>query len=62
MYKVITKCPVCSGKLKVLKLKCDRCNTTIENEFELSKFDYLNNEQLYFHRNFHEMQRQYKGC
>ncbi|WP_244834465.1 DUF2089 domain-containing protein [Clostridium sp. BJN0001] len=48
MYKVINKCPVCSGNLKVLKLKCDSCNTVIENEFALSKFDYLNSEQLYF--------------
>lgn len=47
-YKILCKCPVCSSKLKVTKLKCDECGTVVENEFELSKFDYLNREQLYF--------------
>lgn len=47
-YKILCKCPVCSSKLKVTKLKCDECGTVVENEFELSKFDYLNSEQLYF--------------
>jgi hypothetical protein len=47
-YKILCKCPVCSSRLKVTRLKCDECNTVIENQFELSKFDYLNNEQLSF--------------
>ncbi|MGH4120592.1 DUF2089 domain-containing protein [Clostridium sp.] len=47
-YKILCKCPVCNSKLKATRLKCDECNTVVENEFELSKFDYLNNEQLYF--------------
>ncbi|MEK6265444.1 MAG: DUF2089 domain-containing protein [Clostridium sp.] len=47
-YKILCKCPVCNSKLKATTLKCDECNTVVENEFELSKFDYLNNEQLYF--------------
>ncbi|MBZ9689398.1 DUF2089 domain-containing protein [Clostridium estertheticum] len=47
-YKILCKCPVCSSKLKVTRLKCDECGTVVENQFELSKFDYLNNEQLYF--------------
>jgi len=47
-YKILCKCPVCSSRLKVTSLKCDECNTVIENQFELSKFDYLNSEQLYF--------------
>jgi hypothetical protein len=47
-YRILCKCPVCSSKLKATRLKCDACNTVVENEFELSKFDYLNNEQLYF--------------
>lgn len=52
MYKLLSRCPVCSNKLKAIRLKCNSCNTTIENEFELSKFDYLNNEQLYFIETF----------
>jgi hypothetical protein len=47
-YKILCKCPVCSSRLKVTRLKCDECNTVIENQFELSKFDYLNSEQLSF--------------
>ena len=48
MYKLLSRCPVCSNKLKAIKLKCTSCNTVIENEFQLSKFDYLNKEQLNF--------------
>lgn len=47
-YKILSKCPVCSSRLKVTRLKCDRCSTVVENQFELSKFDYLNSEQLSF--------------
>ena len=48
VYKILSKCPVCSSKLKVTRLKCDGCSTVVENKFELSKFDYLNSEQLSF--------------
>ncbi len=47
-YKILSKCPVCSSRLKVTRLKCDSCSTVVENQFELSKFDYLNSEQLSF--------------
>lgn len=47
-YKILSKCPVCSSRLKVTRLKCDGCNTVVENQFELSRFDYLNSEQLNF--------------
>lgn len=52
MYKLLSRCPVCTNKLKAIRLKCDSCNTVIDNEFELSKFDYLSNEQLYFIETF----------
>lgn len=47
-YKVISKCPVCSSKLKIAKLKCNKCGTVIENDFEFSKFEYLGADQLNF--------------
>jgi hypothetical protein len=47
-YKLLTKCPVCSSNLRIVKLKCNKCSTIIENEFELSKLAYLNNEELNF--------------
>lgn len=48
MYKVLTKCPVCDDEMKITKLKCNKCNTIIENEFSLSKFERLSKEQLIF--------------
>ncbi|WP_160679097.1 DUF2089 domain-containing protein [Clostridium sp. C8-1-8] len=48
MYKTISKCPICGGVLRVTKLKCAKCNTTIENEFSFSKFESLSKEQLAF--------------
>nr|WP_207751772.1 DUF2089 domain-containing protein [Clostridium rhizosphaerae] len=47
-YRIISKCPVCSAKLRVTRLKCNKCGTVIENDFELSKFEYLSSEQLNF--------------
>lgn len=51
-YKVLSRCPVCNGRLKVTKLKCTSCNTVIENDFKLSKFEYLDGEQLNFIETF----------
>lgn len=45
---VISACPVCKHDLKVKKLSCDHCETSIEGNFTLSKFNYLETEKLYF--------------
>lgn len=47
-YKVVSKCPVCSSKLFISKLRCSKCSTIIENDFEMSKFEYLTGDQLRF--------------
>ena len=52
MYKVISQCPVCGGRLQVIKLKCDKCDTVIENDFRLNKFDYLSEQELFFIETF----------
>lgn len=52
MNKVISRCPVCSNELIVARLKCDSCDTVIENNFHLSKFDYLSEEELFFTETF----------
>lgn len=52
MKKVISRCPVCHSELTVARLKCDSCDTVIENSFKLSKFDYLSDEELYFTETF----------
>lgn len=45
---VLSSCPVCSSNLEVKKLECSNCNTVIEGNFVLSKFNYLTSESLYF--------------
>lgn len=52
MHKVLSQCPVCSHQLTVQRLKCKSCQTVIENDFKLSKFEYLSSEQLYFIETF----------
>lgn len=52
MKKVISRCPVCNSDLTVARLRCDSCETVIENNFKLSKFDYLTDEDLYFTETF----------
>ena len=47
-YQIISQCPVCNETLKITKLHCSHCHTTIENEFELSKLASLSIEQLRF--------------
>lgn len=47
-YKMINNCPVCSSAMKATRLSCTTCGTVIENDFSLSKFDRLSNEQLSF--------------
>lgn len=48
IHKVISRCPVCNNNLTVTRLECTQCGTIIQNEFKLSKFAYLNIEQLEF--------------
>ncbi|MDP4172177.1 MAG: DUF2089 family protein, partial [Bacillota bacterium] len=43
-YPVLTNCPVCSKELKITRLHCNHCLTTIENEFELTKLASLSQE------------------
>ena len=52
MKKIISRCPVCGGELAVTRLKCNSCETVIENNFRLSRFDYLSDEELHFTETF----------
>lgn len=47
-YPVISTCPVCKKDLHVVKLHCHHCDTNVEGNFSLSKFNYLETEKLYF--------------
>ena len=51
-YPLISECPVCGKQLKITKLQCTHCHTTIENEFKLSNFATLSKEQLSFIETF----------
>ncbi len=58
MKKVISRCPVCDSELTVTRLKCASCDTVIENNFRLSKFDYLSEELL--HRDLSPLPRRFE--
>lgn len=42
------KCPFCGENMKITKLYCSSCNTSIEGEFELCDFCKLSKEQKKF--------------
>jgi len=48
MYPVVGQCPVCGNELKVTRLHCERCDTSLEGNFSLGLFQRLNREQLQF--------------
>ena len=50
--EVIGTCPVCANKLTVTRLSCTHCHTEITGDFALSKFSYLDKEELYFVETF----------
>ncbi len=45
---VIGECPICNHDLFVTKLECSHCHTEISGQFQLSKFNYLSKDHLYF--------------
>lgn len=47
-HSVLGHCPVCDSDLHVSELSCPSCHTEIKGDFVLSKFNYLNKENLYF--------------
>lgn len=52
MRPLLHRCPVCDHSLHVTKLQCSECETTIENDFSLSKFAKLTQDQLQFIETF----------
>jgi hypothetical protein len=45
---VIGECPICNSDLTVTKLECTECHTELSGQFQLSKFNYLTKEELFF--------------
>lgn len=54
--EVFGTCPVCQGPLLATRLSCHHCNTEITGEFALSRFSYLNKEDLLFVETFVKVQ------
>lgn len=50
--EVIGTCPVCSHNLTVTRLSCNHCHTEISGDFALSKFSYLDKDELNFVETF----------
>ena len=48
MSKVIPACPACGTKLSISSLHCAGCGMELRNDFELSVFDLLNQDQTDF--------------
>ena len=44
----LTECPVCHGHLKITTVKCEDCGLELKNDFDLSIFDRLTNEDYEF--------------
>ena len=47
-YDILTKCPVCGGRLEITGLRCTNCDPKYQGSFKPDKFSYLTAEQRYF--------------
>lgn len=52
MKKMIGRCPICGEPLTVTSLHCDKCDLSINSQFELDSFFKLTSEQLLFVKTF----------
>ena len=50
--RLITKCPGCKNTLQISALHCPECGLELRNDFELSAFDLLNDDQYSFLMSF----------
>jgi hypothetical protein len=48
MNKVVGTCPVCGDEMRVARLHCHSCGTSLEGNFQLSQFLKLSPEQMNF--------------
>ena len=51
-YPVPNDCPVCHHELHVSRLECENCQTTIENQFHMSRWHSFSDEQMHFIETF----------
>jgi hypothetical protein len=48
MPEMLTRCPVCGGEMRVLRLRCSSCDSELAGSFSLGKLLRLTAEQLRF--------------
>ena len=48
MPEMLTRCPVCGGEMRVLRLRCVACDSELPGSFSLAKLLQLSSEQLRF--------------
>ena len=41
MAKMVTECPACSGRMRVVRLECTDCGTAVEGRFEAGQLGTL---------------------
>jgi len=46
--EVLGSCPICQSEIKVTEIRCRKCKSVIQGEFDLCKFCRLNDQQKYF--------------
>ncbi len=44
----LNKCPICHGDLKITTIKCENCGIELKNDFNMSTFDRLSDEDYNF--------------
>lgn len=59
--KFVASCPRCNERLIVTKLSCDNCDLELNDDFPLSKFDYLTKDEHDFIECFLKYQGNFKA-
>lgn len=48
MNRIVSTCPVCGDEMRVVRLHCNGCETSLEGNFQLGQFLKLGPEQMHF--------------
>jgi hypothetical protein len=48
MNRIVSTCPVCGDEMRVVRLRCNSCETSLEGNFQLGRFLKLGPEQMHF--------------
>jgi hypothetical protein len=48
MNRIVSTCPVCGDEMRVVRLRCNSCETSLEGNFQLGQFLKLGPEQMHF--------------